>query len=67
MGDVIDIRSSLSELGRKSATFRQEVFREGSDVLVADADVTFVIVDVENDRALPLEGDIAESLSLLRE
>ncbi|MEJ2721850.1 MAG: thioesterase family protein [bacterium] len=66
LGDVIDIRSTLSELGRKSATIRQEVVLDGSDVRVADADVTFVIVDVENDRALPLEGDIAESLSLLR-
>lgn len=67
LGEVIQIRSALSELGRKSATIRQEVFLEGSDVLVADADVTFVIADAENERALPLEGDIAESLSLLRE
>jgi thioesterase-3 len=66
LGDTLEVRTTLSKLGRKSATVHQEVYLVDSDIMVADADVTFVIVDVESQKALPLEGEIAESLSTLR-
>jgi thioesterase-3 len=66
LGDVLEVRSTLSNLGRKSATVRQEVFLGDTDTLVADADVTFVIVDAKTGKSLPLEGDIAKALRTLR-
>ncbi|UCG52087.1 MAG: acyl-CoA thioesterase [Candidatus Latescibacterota bacterium] len=66
LGDVLEIHSSLSELGRKSAKIHQKVYLEGADTLVADADVTFVIVDATTEKALPLEGEISKSLRALK-
>jgi thioesterase-3 len=66
LGDVLEVRSALAELGRKSATVHQEVYLNETETLVAEADVTFVIVETESEKALPLEGDIAKALSALR-
>ncbi|UCH84007.1 MAG: acyl-CoA thioesterase [Candidatus Latescibacterota bacterium] len=66
LGDKLEVRSALSEMRRKSATIQQRVFLKNTDTLVADADVTFVVVDVKSEKALPIEGDIAEALNVLR-
>jgi len=67
LGDVLEIRSVLKGLRRKSVTVHQEVYLAGSDALVADADVTFVVVDARSQHALPIEGEVADALSTLRE
>ena len=45
LGDVLEIRTRISKLGDKSGTMRQEVLQKGSEAMVADADITFVMVD----------------------
>lgn len=65
LGDILAIRSALSKVGRKSATVHQEVFLNDTETLIADADVTVVVVDTRTGKALPFEGDIAEALNML--
>jgi len=64
LDDVLTIVSSMKHLGGKSGIIRQEVKRgeAGSEELVADAEVTFVVVDQSSGRAVAIAGEIRESL-----
>jgi thioesterase-3 len=53
LGDVLEIRTRISRLGDKSGTMRQEVLQKGSEATVADADITFVMVDKKTGKATP--------------
>lgn len=57
-GDVLKIESSLSRIGRKSATLYQRVTLKDSETIVVDAEVTFVILDNKTGKAIPLTEDI---------
>ncbi|MFA4915823.1 MAG: hypothetical protein WC560_04030 [Syntrophales bacterium] len=61
-GEILEIRVWLSKFGYKSSTIRQEVFIKGTDTLVCDADVSFVIVDKNTNKAIPLTDDIRASI-----
>ncbi len=67
LGEVLEVRSSLKSLGNRSGVIRQEVWLAGSDTLVAEADVTFVVVSAKTGRAVPLEGEVRELLGGLGE
>jgi len=60
LNQVIEIQSQISKLNVKSATIEQKIYLEDSDTLVANADVTFVIVDVKTGKPVLLEGDLLE-------
>ena len=58
LGDVLEVRTWISKIGRTSAVAHQEIWLKGTDTLVVDADVTFVIADGETKRPVPLKGDL---------
>lgn len=58
MGETLEIRTWVSQVGNASATIRQEIFLKVTGELVADADVTFVMVDMETNKPLPIPEDI---------
>ena len=64
LDDVLSIVSSMKHLGGKSGIIRQEVRRGEGDAeeLVADAEVTFVVVDQSSGKAVAIAGEIRESL-----
>ncbi len=62
VGDRLAISAAVSRIGERSAVIHQEVRLVGSDTLVADADVTFVLVDRATGRPIPLEGPAREML-----
>ena len=55
---VLEIRSSVGAMGAKTGIIHQEVFNQGTGKLVADADVTFAVVDTTNGRAVPMTGEV---------
>lgn len=63
LGAVIEIRSSVARLGGKSGVIHQDVLDADTGKLVADADVTFVVVDTDTGRSVAIEGEIRERLS----
>jgi len=65
LGDVLRICSHLSRFGKKSAVLTQRVFRKGGAELVADADITFVLADMETGRAVSIDGDLKALLEPL--
>ena len=57
LGDVITVRTTLGKVGGRSAVLNQKVVLEGTDTLVAEADVTFVLAD-DSGKAVPIEGEL---------
>jgi len=60
LGEELEIESGIKALGNRSGIVRQVVRLLGTDTVVADADVTFVIVSRETGKALPLVGELRE-------
>ena len=58
----LEIRTALKSLGGRSGVVRQEVALQGTDTLVADADVTFVVVSLRDGKAVAMEGELREVL-----
>ncbi|MBU2917205.1 acyl-CoA thioesterase [Psychrosphaera sp. F3M07] len=62
MGHTLNIETSLSKVGGKSAVFNQKITIAGTDVAVADADITFVVLDQKTGKAVPIEGALLERM-----
>lgn len=60
--DVIRVETQIAQWRRRSAVIRQEVKNKASGELVANADVTFVILDTRKQKTAALEGDLLEML-----
>ncbi len=61
-GDTIEIRSRMTRLGGKSGVIHQEVYSGRSGERAADADVTFVVVDISSGKSVAIDGEIREQL-----
>ena len=55
---VLEIRSTVGEMGAKTGVIHQDVLDQTTGKLVADADVTFAVVDIRTGRAVPMEGEV---------
>lgn len=66
LGDMLEIRTHLLKISTKSAILRHEIYLADSDKLIADADVTFVIVNRHNGRAIEIKDDWRLKLEQLK-
>jgi thioesterase-3 len=62
VGDTINISSEIERIGNTSMTFSQKIFEEGSNDLVCDASVTFVILDNKTQQPYKIEGELKSLL-----
>lgn len=62
MGDVLMIESRLLKLGGKSGVISQSVNLQPQGDVVADAQLTFVCLDLRSGQAQPLEGELKSKL-----
>lgn len=58
LNDVLVIKTSVSKTGTKSVVMHQEIYFKKSQLLVLDADITFVIVDSKTGKPIPLDDEI---------
>ena len=65
MGNVLEIRTRLHKLGNASGTIRHEIVFKGTDDMVVDAEVTFVMVDSQTNKAMPMKGEIRQMFERL--
>ena len=63
LDDVLTIESRLARMGGRSGVIVQDVKR--GDELVADAEVTFVIMDIKTGKATAISGDVRQELESL--
>jgi thioesterase-3 len=66
LGDILEIKSGIIKFSNKSCTMRQKVFRKNSQEVLAEADVTFVIIDAQG-KTIVFSGEIREKLLPLME
>jgi thioesterase-3 len=60
MNEVVRIETEVTQWRRRSAVIHQVVKLQGTDTVVADADVTFVIFDTNRQKTAILEGEVLE-------
>lgn len=60
--DILTVETNLAKFGNRSATLHQLVKNSSSDQTIADADVTFVMLDIKKQRAALLAGSLKEKL-----
>ncbi|MEZ5015136.1 MAG: thioesterase family protein [Chitinophagales bacterium] len=58
LNDVLEISVDIKEITNKSATVHQNVIRQGDQKLIAEADVTFVMVDNASGKSIPIDADL---------
>ncbi len=66
LGDLLEIHTFIKKISSRSSVFRHEVYKNGSDKLVADAEVTFVIMDTKTGHAIPLTTEWCEKLAQIK-
>jgi thioesterase III len=64
--EAVSIETALKSMSSHSGLFEQVVKLKGADTVVADAQITFVILDSRTHKPLKLEGEIAQILARLR-
>ena len=67
LGEVLEVRTWVSKIGRTSAVAHQEIVLKGTDTIIVDADVTFVVADGETQRPVPIEGELLEAFNKVAE
>lgn len=65
LGDELEVTAVGGEVGRTTAQVLQRVTRARDRRLVAEATITYVILDRDRQRPLPLAGEIREQLQNL--
>lgn len=65
LGDVLDIHTTLDRIEKRTCTFAQKIVFADSDECVAEAEVTFVMVDTASGTSVPVTGDVRAMLERL--
>ncbi|MCP5161598.1 MAG: YbgC/FadM family acyl-CoA thioesterase [Hahellaceae bacterium] len=63
--DILEVHTHTRKVGQRSCIIEQEIFLEGSDVIVADAAITFVLMDMESNKAVDITGPTRDKLERL--
>ena len=62
LNDLLSVETGLEKVGKRSAVLYQKVINKDSVETVADAHITFVMLDMKKQKAAPLEGELKETL-----
>lgn len=65
LGDLLKVTSQVQQLNGKSGILSQVITLEPEGQVVADAQITFVCIDLSTQKALPLEGELRERLEAM--
>ena len=64
-GDDLVVLTGMIRVGERSAICHHQIVRQGDNALVAQADLTFVLLDIKANKATPIEGKVREVLANL--
>lgn len=63
-GDVVEMHTEVTTVNSRSVVIHQDLFLKGTSTKVAQADVTFVILDGDKKAVVPVEGRLLEILTM---
>lgn len=58
MNDLLRIETQIKQLGRRSGVIHQAVKHIDTDTVVADAEVTFVLFDINQKKSANFDGEL---------
>ena len=58
LGDVINITTEIEKIGNTSMTFAQKMYKNGTEQLICDAAITFVILDQKTEKPLKIDDNL---------
>ncbi len=58
LNETLQIQSAVEKIGNKSCVIKQNIYLKGTQTLVADAMVTFCIMDQESHQSVAIDGEI---------
>ncbi len=67
MGEILRIITTIKSIGARRCVMHQLVTLKDTDTVVADADVTFVIVDTQAEKAVLLDGELRAAMERMVE
>ncbi|HCH50118.1 MAG TPA: acyl-CoA thioesterase [Proteus sp.] len=67
LGDELIVDCNVAEIGVKSGVLSQKIVRKKDGVLISDALVTFVLIDINTKKALMLTDQLREKLEYVRQ
>lgn len=67
LSDLLTVTSALKQLNGKSGILDQTITRGADNHVIADAQITFVCIDLKTQKALPLEGELRDHLQTMME
>lgn len=62
LGDVINVNTEVAKIGTTSMTFNQKIVLEGTDKLVCEAAITFVILNQQTGKPFKIDGELKSLL-----
>jgi len=57
LGDVIEIKTEVGHIGNTSMSFEQKIVVAGTDKLICDATITFVIIDQKTEKPIKINDE----------
>lgn len=62
IGDTLELSTQLSKIGNKSAAFKQVITKQGTNKVVVDAEITFVVLDEKSGKAVEIKDQLLERM-----
>ncbi len=60
--DVLHITTNVESIGNKSCKIHQQILLEGSNEVIADAMITFVLMEMKTNKAVIIDGEVRKKL-----
>ncbi|WP_294911015.1 acyl-CoA thioesterase [Tatumella sp. UBA2305] len=67
LGDCLEVTCRMAEISERSAVMEQKVTHSGEGTLVADARITFVCLDLKQQKSVPVSGEIKTFLEMINQ
>ncbi len=62
LNEILEIQSCVERIGNKSCTIKQVITIKGTETIIADAQVTFCVLDQGSHKTLEIDGKIRSLL-----
>ncbi len=63
LNDELQISVEMKSIGNRSATVHQKLIRNSDRKLIADADVTFAVIEMATGKSVPLDYEMKKMLN----
>lgn len=63
-GNILTFMIEVTRMGNSSMTLQQNMYLKGTDTLIAQADVTFVVLNLANNRPVKITDELKDAFTI---